>query len=103
MRYNPIVGDTLETEDPIYKWTMAALYAVAIAANVWYLWAQNDPAEQAIMVDRVRRAYDAVLAPVRERKRFERLVKHMHFEAWRTVTAPETINEPGPKEPRGQG
>ena len=97
------MADTLETEDPIYKWTMAALYAVAIAANVWYLWAQQDPTESAVMLDRLRRARDQALAPIRERKRFERLVKHMHFEAWRTVTQPETITEPGPREAASEG
>ena len=73
--------------DLAYRWTIRALYAGLIALNVWVMWGQADPTSKTLLVAKVSKWKDDMLAPMRAEKLFRHKANHVIFEAMQTVEA----------------
>jgi hypothetical protein len=91
------VTDEESGADLAYKWTIRALYASAIALNVWMLWNAADETEVEQIRSRLRAMRDRVMRPVHEKKAFQRAANHVVFEA---ITI---VDEANPKEAEADG
>jgi hypothetical protein len=80
-------GDS--SADQVYRWTVRALYATAIALNVWMLWDALDESKAEAMKARFAGIRDRLAAPFHERKLFRRQVGHVIYEAMEIVERAE--------------
>ena len=83
-----VVVDGESPADQVYRWTIRALYATAIALNVWMLWdVVADESDTARVKAQARAVWDRITSPVREAKVFRSAVNHVLFEAEQIVEA----------------
>lgn len=74
----------------VYRWTIRALYALAIGLNVWLLWEQvKDSPETQIWQRTWRARAERALEPLRERVHFRRHLNAVIYEATEIVENPE--------------
>lgn len=69
--------------DTVYKWTIRAMYGIAMAVNLWYLLeiSKDTPEGQnAIMV--AKNAWGKIVMPWRNAKSFRRMADETLVEAW---------------------
>ena len=69
-----------------YKWAVRAMYAGAVALNLWYLVEQyRDTPEGKRLLTRAENVTHRLIKPWNERKRFRRMADEVMVEAWITV------------------
>lgn len=76
--------------EAVYRWTIRALYAVAIGLNVWLLWEQvKDSPETQIWRRTWRLRAERAWSPVRDRLHFRRHYNAVIYEATEIVESAE--------------
>ena len=69
-----------------YKWAVRAMYAGAVALNLWYLVEQyRETPEGKRLLTRAEKVTRRFLTPWYERKHFRRMADEVVVEAWITV------------------
>ena len=74
------------TDSAAYRWTIRALYATAIAMNIYIAWASSrDEVEMAIVRAKLATLADRLREPARRRREWIRAVGKMHGQAMEIV------------------